>query len=277
LSNEKRYTIIASLIYLVHSAEWQKPFAIGLIASYNLLVARYPHNIKIYKKWTHLLVVFCIIILPIVFILLAGSISQISTNSLILGLGLSFYRLLIAYAISLVLGILLAVTLGHGKLGDFFIPVFDLFQNLPSFALIPVFVILFGYTNKMAVLFTASSVLWPILFSILSALRTAKTDYNEAATIFGATGLKRILYYLIPLSFPAIVTGSIVGISIGWEAVIGVEIIGLSNGIGSFLNSAAQSDKQVLALGIITLLLLVFSINRLVWMPLLRKSQLYAE
>ncbi len=240
-------------------------------------MAHYSHNLKIYKKWTHVLIVFCIIILPIVFILLVGQISQISTHALILGLGLSFYRLLVAYAISLVLGIMLAVTLGHGKVGDFFVPIFDLFQNLPSFALIPVFVILFGYTNKMAILFVASSVLWPILFSILSALRTAKTDYNEAATIFGATGLKRVLHYLIPLSFPAIITGSIVGISIGWEAVIGIEIIGLSNGIGSFLNSAAQADKQLLTLGIITLLLLVFSINRLVWMPLLKRSQLYAE
>jgi ABC-type nitrate/sulfonate/bicarbonate transport system permease component len=240
-------------------------------------VARYPHSFKIYKKWTHVLIVFCIIILPIAFILLAGSISQISTNALIAGLGLSAFRLLIAYAISLFLAILLAVTLGHGKLGDFFVPVFDIFQNLPSFALIPVFVILFGYTNKMAILFIASSVLWPILFSILSALRTAKTDYNEAATIFGATGFKRIWHYLIPLSFPAIITGSIVGISIGWEAVIGIEIIGLSNGIGSFLSFAAQFDKQLLMLGIITLLLLVFSINRLVWMPLLKRSQLYAE
>ncbi len=244
---------------------------------YTLIVAHFSHNFKIYKKWTHVLIVFCIIILPIAFILLAGQISQISTHALIIGLGLSAYRLLAAYIISLVVGILLAVILGHGKLGDFFVPVFDLFQNLPSFALIPVFVILFGYTNKMAILFIASSVLWPILFSILSALRTAKTDYNEAATIFGATGLKRILYYLIPLSFPAIITGSIVGISIGWEAVIGIEIIGLSNGIGSFLNTAAQSDKQLLILGTVTLLLLVFSINRLVWMPLLKKSQLYAE
>ncbi len=240
-------------------------------------MARYPHSFKIYKKWTHVLIVFCIIILPIAFILLAGQISKISTNELLLGLGLSAYRLIIAYAISLVVAIILAVTLGHGKLGDFFVPVFDIFQNLPSFALIPVFVILFGYTNKMAILFVASSVLWPILFSILSSLRTAKTDYNEAATIFGANGLKRIWYYLIPLSFPAIITGSIVGISIGWEAVIGIEIIGLSNGIGSFLNSAAQSDKQLLTLGIITLLLVVFSINRLVWIPLLKKSQLYAE
>lgn len=235
------------------------------------------HNFKVYKKWTHLLIAFGVIILPIVFLFLVGRVSDISTQLLTFGLGLSLYRLFTAYFISVVLGIVLAVTLGHGKLGDFFIPVFDLMQNLPSFALIPVFVILFGYTSIMAILFAASSILWPILFYILNSLRTAKTDFNEAATVFGATGLKRIFYYSIPVSFPAIVTGSIVGISIGWEAIIGIEIIGLSNGIGGFLNSAAKSGKEVLLLGIIALLLVVFSINKLVWLPLLKKSQLYGE
>ncbi len=235
------------------------------------------HNLRIYKKREHLLITFGVLALPIIFILMVGRISQISTSALLFGLGLSFYRLTAAYIISLVLGVALAVTLGRGKIGDFFIPVFDLLQNLPSFALIPAFVILFGYTNKMAILFATSSVLWPILFYALSALRNAKTDFDEAATMFGAVGLKRIFYYLMPSIFPAIVTGSIVGISIGWEAVIGVEIIGLSNGLGVFLNSAAQSDKKTLILGIIALLLVVFSINKLIWLPLLKKSQLYAE
>ncbi len=224
-----------------------------------------------------MLIAFGVLILPLVFIVLVGSISQISTSALLMDLGLSLYRLVVAYAISLVLAVGLAIMLGRGKLGDFFIPIFDLLQNLPSFALIPVFVLLFGYTNKMAIIFAASSIVWPILFYVLSALRTAKTDFNEAATVFGATGLKRIFYYSIPLSFPAIVTGSIVGISIGWEAIIGIEIIGLSHGIGVFLNSAAQSDKQILAFGIVALLLLVFSVNKLIWLPLLKKSQLYAE
>jgi ABC-type nitrate/sulfonate/bicarbonate transport system permease component len=236
------------------------------------------HRFRIYKKRAHIFIAFGVIILPIVFIFLAGRISELSAHALLVGLGLSLYRLGFAYAISLVLGVSLAVLLGLGKRGDFFMPVFDILQNLPSFALIPVFAILFGYTNKMAIIFTASSILWPILFYVVSALRTAKTDFNEAATIFGATGIKRIFYYYIPLSFPAILTGSIVGIAIGWEAVIGIEIIGLSNGIGTFLNAASKTaDRSVLLFGIIALLLVVFSINRLVWTPLIKKSRLYGE
>lgn len=235
------------------------------------------HGFRVYKKRAHILIAFGVLVLPIVFIFLAGQVSELSTRALLVGMGLSLYRLGLAYAISLVLGVFLAVLLGLGKLGDFFVPVFDVLQNLPSFALIPVFVLLFGYTNKMAIIFAASSILWPILFYVISALRTAKTDFNEAATIFGATGVKRIFNYYIPLSFPAILTGSIVGISIGWEAVIGIEIIGLSSGIGTFLSSALKTSRDTLLLGIIALLLVVFSINRLVWTPLIKKSRLYGE
>lgn len=235
------------------------------------------HTFRVFKRGIHVLIAFAILILPLAFIFLAGRISQIAALGLLSDLGLSLFRLVFAYGISLAVGAGLAILLGRGRLGDFFVPIFDVLQNLPSFALIPLFIILFGRTNKMAIIFAASSMLWPILFYVLSALKTARTEFNEAATLFGATGIKRIFNYLIPLSFPAIITGSIVGISIGWEAIIGIEIIGLSNGIGAFLNSGLATNHQTLFFGIIALLLAVFSINRLVWMPLIKKTRLYGE
>lgn len=235
------------------------------------------HSFRVFKRGTHVLIVFTILILPLAFIFLAGRISQIATRDLLSDLGLSLIRLSLAYAVSLIAGVGLAVLFGGGKLGDFFVPLFDVLQNLPSFALIPLFIIIFGHTNLMAVIFAASSMLWPILFYVLNSLKTAKIEFNEAATIFGATGMKRIFNYLIPLSFPAIITGSIVGISIGWEAIIGIEIIGLPNGIGVFLNSQAGGNHQTLFFGTIALLLVVFSINRLVWMPLIKRTQLYGD
>jgi putative hydroxymethylpyrimidine transport system permease protein len=156
-------------------------------------------------------------------------------------------------------------------------PILDVLQNVPSFALIPVFALLFGFTDLMAVLFIATSVVWPILFSVLSAIRNQRTDLAEAATILGARGLKRILHFTLPLAFPAIITGSIVGISIGWEAVIGLEIIGLSSGIGLVLNQASQSgDRALFIAGIGCLLFLVFVLNRLIWVPLQKKTKQYA-
>jgi ABC-type nitrate/sulfonate/bicarbonate transport system permease component len=147
-----------------------------------------------------------------------------------------------------------------------------------SCSLIPVFALLFGYTDLMAIVFIASSAIWPIIFYVVSTIRSAREDFNESSRIFGATGWKRVAHYFIPLSFPAILTGSIVAIAIGWEAVIGIEIIGFHNGIGVLLNSASGTgDQSLLIAGISALLFFVFILNRVVWTPLIAKTHAYAD
>lgn len=188
-------------------------------------------------------------------------------------------RLLVAYGIALFLAVVIAFLIGWSSLIDLFFPFFDILQNVPSFALIPLFIYFFGYSDEMVVLFAVSSIVWPILFAILTAIRSAHTDLNDAATIFGARGLRRISSYLAPLSFPAILTGSIVGVAIGWEAVIGAEIITSVTGYGAFIKSADATGLGPTALaGIFSILVIVFVVNRLVWAPLLSESaKRYAE
>lgn len=240
-------------------------------------MARIVHGFHIIKHRYYIPVILGSLAAFLIFLYFSIGIRNISAEQLYMGLGLSLYRLILAYLLSLVIALAVALSIGQSKIGDLLIPVFDLLQNLPSFALIPLFVAVFGYTNTMVITFAASSILWPILFYVLHALKTARTDFNDAATIFGATGWKRGLYYLLPLSFSSAVIGSIVGFSIGWEAIIGVEIIGLSSGIGVFLNNSFAASRGLFTFGIFSLLLVVFVLNRLIWMPLLKKSQSYAE
>jgi len=189
------------------------------------------------------------------------------------------FRLAFAYGIALILGVSIALLVGWSPFSDTLFPIFDILQNIPSFALIPIFIYFFGFTSEMVILFAVSSIIWPILFSVLTAIKNAHSGLNDAATIFGATGLRRIFYYLAPLSFPSVLTGSIVGIAIGWEAVIGAEIIINISGFGTFIESAGASGiNQATVAGILVILVIVFVINRLVWAPLLAdSSKRYAE
>jgi ABC-type nitrate/sulfonate/bicarbonate transport system permease component len=189
------------------------------------------------------------------------------------------YRLIFAYAISLFLGLFIALVVGWSPFADALFPVFDILQNVPLFALIPFFIYFFGYTNLMIILLAVTSIVWPIIFAVLTAIKTAHSDLNDAATIFGARGWKRLPYYLAPLSFPATLTGSVVGISMGWEAVIGAEIITSIAGFGSFIKDASVTGvNQAAVAGMLVILAIVFVVNRLVWAPLLSESsRRYAE
>ncbi|MBU6490962.1 ABC transporter permease subunit [Patescibacteria group bacterium] len=189
------------------------------------------------------------------------------------------YRLALAYGIALLLGVSIALIVGWSPFADALFPVFDVLQNVPSFALIPLFIYFLGFTDQMIIFFAVSSIVWPILFAVLTAIKSAHTDLNDAATIFGARGLRRIPFYLAPLSFPAILTGSIVGIAIGWESVIGAEIIASAGGFGAFIKGADVSGiSQAAVAGMLAILIIVFVVNRLVWAPLLAESsKRYAE
>ena len=74
-------------------------------------------------------------------------------------------------------------------------------------------------------------------------------------------------------------TGSIVGIAIGWEAVIGAEIIVNISGFGAFIKTASVSGiNQATIAGMLVIIIIVFVINRMVWAPLLAESaKRYAE
>lgn len=208
-----------------------------------------------------------------VLLAISGYFSTVSWPLLFDAIMRTTYRLALAYGVALVFGVALGLIVGWSPFTDALFPVFDILQNIPSFALIPFFIYFLGFTDQMIILFAVSSIIWPILFAVLTAIKNAHRDLDDAATIFGATGLRRIPFYLAPLSFPAILTGSIVGIAIGWEAVIGAEIIAHVSGFGAFATAADASgvSKSAIA-GMLAILLIVFLINRLVWAPLLADS-----
>ncbi len=189
------------------------------------------------------------------------------------------YRLALSYGLALFLGVFIALLVGWSPFADALFPVFDILQNIPSFALIPLFIYFLGYTDQMIILFAVSSIVWPILFAILTAIKNAHKDLNDAATVYGATGFARVFHYLLPLSYPAILTGSIVGIAMGWESVIGAEIIAGTSGFGAFIKSAGESGVTPATIaGTFGILAIVFVVNRLIWAPLIAGSgKRYAE
>lgn len=233
------------------------------------------HETRHKRVW----IIIALVALAALFLDLSGYFDGVSWMTLTSAVLHTTYRLVLAYFIALALGVTLGLLVGWSPFSDTLFPVFDVLQNVPSFALIPFFIYFFGFTDFMIILFAVSSIVWPILFAILSAIKGTHKDLSDAATIFGAIGLRRIRYYLAPLSLPAMLTGSIVGIAIGWEAVIGAEIIVHAAGFGSFIHDASTSgiDQSAVA-GLLVILIIVFVINRLVWSPLLSESSTrYAE
>ncbi len=229
--------------------------------------------VRIYKRRWHAFVTTLVVALPFLFVWFAAPKGLVNTDEFISGLIASSLRLVVAFGVSVVIALVLGLTLTRGKLGDFFLPLFDVMQSFPSFAILPLAVTYFGKSDLTVITFLVITVVWPILFAIISSLKLTKYEWEEAAQVYGAKGWKRVVYFSLPLSYPGIVTGSVVGLGEGWEAVVGAEIIvGISQaGLGGFFFTHGETGRVAL-FGVFALLLFIFALNKIIWLPLLEKS-----
>lgn len=245
---------------------------------------RYSHLLHASKKKHSLfqrqsiVIVFAILAVFILVVGLSGVV-QIDRTSLIAGLIASFTRVAIAYIIAFILAIFIAlIVVSNKKIEAIFLPVFDVLQSFPSFILFPLLVVALKNQPNIIIIFVLTiTMIWPLLFAIISGIKGRRNDLEEAATIFGAKGTKRFIYFTFPLLMPSIITGSIVSWGEGWEFIIGAELLVRTNfGIGKYLGSLSEAGQiQPLVFGIILLLFFLFILNKLIWLPLLQSSTKY--
>lgn len=240
---------------------------------------RYTHNLKLIRKRKHATKISLIITSVLAILILVLGFTALDAQKFFIGFFESLTRVVIAYFISVVLAIGVSLIVVSSKtFEEISVPILDVLQSFPSFALFPLLVVWFGRTSLVTILILVISMIWPILFTILSAQKQLKGDLLEAAHLFRATGIKFLIYVLFPLMFPAIITGSIVAWGEAWETIIAAEIIVNVPGVGTYLAQGGQNlNSTVLLVGILLLLMLLFILNKYIWLPLLNMSTRYQQ
>jgi ABC-type nitrate/sulfonate/bicarbonate transport system permease component len=232
---------------------------------------------KIYKSRVHLGVTFLFVVAPFLFLLFFARIERIAILDLYHDVFVSILRLIAAYFIAAFLAWLLAVLFHQGPLSHLALPVFDILQSFPTFAILPLVVYYWGQTDSTVIFFLVLTIIWPILFSVLSSLKLARHDWEEAVEVYNLSGLDYFINFVWPLSIPGLVTGSIIGLGEGWGALVATEIIvKLPGGLGDFFQIHSQ-NTMITVFGILGLLIIVFSVNKLLWTPLLDASHRLME
>lgn len=237
---------------------------------------RYTHSFKLIQKQKHAGKISLVITVLIIFLIILLGFGELDAKLFFGGFFQSLTRVIIAYGISLVIALSLALfAISSKKIEEVTLPILDVLQSFPSFALYPLFVVWFGKASIVTILILIIEMVWPILFTTLTAQKQIRSDLTDAARIFGAKGIKYLIFVLMPLLFPAIVTGSLIAWGEAWEAIIAAEIIVQVPGVGSYLAQTGEHNSQILLIGIFLLLMLLFILNKYIWVPLLNLSTRY--
>ncbi len=218
----------------------------------------------------HILVTFATLVLPFLFFYIFSQFEKkVAPGQLFLDMFASLGRIIVAYLVSVIIGWGLAVLFYRGRRAIIALPVLDVLQSFPAFAVLPLAMYFWGPSEFTLIFFLFLAMVWPILFSVLSSLKLVKEEWREAVDMSGLSGLAYLRVFLLPVTIPGLITGSIIGMGEGWEALIATEIIvGSKLGLGNFFN-VFGTNPRITALGIFGFLILIFVINKIIWLPLL--------
>jgi len=240
---------------------------------------RYTHSLKLVTKRKHAFKISLVITGLLIILILFLGFTKLDAQKFFLGFLASLIKILIVYAIALFLALAISLMVTSSKsVEETSVPILDALQSFPAFALVPLLIIWLGKSNLVVVIILTIEMIWPILFTILSAKKQMRGDLMEAARSFGAKGWKYFSFVLMPLIFPAMITGSIVAWGEAWETIIAAEIIVGVPGVGSYLSASGETfQSTVLVIGIFLLMLILFILNKYIWLPLLNKSTKYQQ
>lgn len=230
------------------------------------------HKNHLHQTRQHLVAAFGIIIVPLLLLLIFAGSSLQFTSTFVTSSIVSLLRLAVAYILSVGLAWGAAIAFYYGRRAAVALPIFDVLQSFPAFAALPLAVHFLGSSNAIVILFLVIAIIWPIFFSTISTLKLVKKDWQEAVTIACLAPTTYLTHFLLPVSVPAVITGSIIGLGEGWEALVATEIItNAKGGVGQFFQSLAGQPVPI-TLGILGLLVIIFGLNKIIWLPLLEWS-----
>ena len=157
--------------------------------------------------------------------------------TLIKSIGMTMYRLVIAFTISIIIGIAVGLVMvkipGFGKtMSSFAVGL----QSFPSIAWVPFAILLIGL-NDFAIFFVViMSSVFSVMMSTYSGIRNIPPLYIQASRNMGAKGFSLFRYVMIPAATPSLLVGIKQAWSFAWHALIGAEIlIAAAVGLGHIL------------------------------------------
>lgn len=168
-------------------------------------------------------------------------------------LSASMIRYGIGVSLAIIIGLPLGLLMGWFRiLDDLIMPLFNGLRFIAPLAWVPFAALWFGTGIGGPILVIFTGAFPPVLISAHRGARLVDPNLIEAAQMLGTPSYRMILEVLLPSSVPSIVSGLRIAAGLGWQSLIGAELIAASSGIGYMMVQAqAAVDTKVVMAGIV--------------------------
>ena len=145
---------------------------------------------------------------------------------------------LVALIIAVPAGIALGSSSSAYRLTRFSI---DFLRTIPPVALLPLALLLYGATNRMAIELIVFGSVWPVLLQSMYGVHQIDAVARDVVRSYRLRRWDRVFRFIVPSAAPFIATGARLAATMSLLLAIGTEVIGGAPGLGSQINVAQQT------------------------------------
>ena len=197
-------------------------------------------------------------VLPAPWSAITTAIELIREGRLQENLVVSAWRAMTGLGFGVAIGVTLALLSGLSLLGGYVIDgLVQIKRGIPILALIPFMILWLGIGEVMKITLIATAVFFPVYINTHGALRAIDLRHVELAETVRLSRWQFLRYVVVPGSLPGFLTGLRFGVTASWLALVVVEQLNATSGIGYMVTLArnyAQTDVMLVGLVVYALL-----------------------
>lgn len=168
----------------------------------------------------------------------------LSDGSILLATWQTFEAALLGFALAAVIGVAAGVAIGLMPRVERIVgPAIDLMRPVPSVALIPLTLMIYGFGVRMEAAVVAFACLWPVLIVTIAAVRSIEPGLLEVARVLRMSVTERTAKIVLPAALGRIAVGLQLALSISLVVAVTVEIVLNPRGLGHGMMSAQQAMR----------------------------------
>lgn len=157
----------------------------------------------------------------------------VTGGDIVTGLAISLRRIAVGFAIGATIGFGLGVALGRSaKLEQYLGPSIRAVAQVPSLGWLPFFMLIFGLGETLNYVIIAKACFVPIALNTAAGIRNLPPHYSELAKVLRLRHPTLMLRVVLPSALPSIFSGVRLGLSHAWIAMVVVEMLADTAGVG---------------------------------------------
>ncbi len=158
------------------------------------------------------------------------------SGDLVRNISISLLRVVEGFAAGGFLGLLLGIAMGLSRtVEDYVKPLFTGIAQVPTIGWIPLLMLLVGIGEPLKILVIAKAALVPVTLNTLAGVRGVPAMYAEVGAVFRFNRWQMLRHVFLPAAIPPIFTGLRYGLTHAWLALVAVELLASSEGLGYLL------------------------------------------